>query len=67
MPQISIQITSETARQIADLATEWGLPKVRHNTAVVERAVALAYMLDIGYDRYQRRIAELTDEGATDG
>lgn len=62
MKQISIQITEETARQMADLAAHWGLPRVRHNTAVLERAVALAYMLEIGYDKYQQRIEEITRE-----
>ena len=62
--QISIQVTDETARQMADLAVQWGLPRVRHNTAVIERAVALAYMLEIGYDKFQQRIQELTGEGS---
>ncbi len=61
MPQISIQITKETARQMADLAAHWGLPRVRHNTAVLERAVALAYMLEVGYDVYQRRYQEIVE------
>ena len=60
--QISIQITNETARQVADLADHWGLPRQRHNTAVIERAVALVYMLEIGYSEYRRRIDELTKE-----
>ena len=47
---------------MADLAAHWGLPRIRHNTAVLERAVSLAYMLEVGYDAYQRRISELTDE-----
>lgn len=64
MRQISIQVTDETARQMADLAVQWGLPRVRHNTAVIERAVALAYMLEIGYDKFQQRIQELTGEGS---
>jgi hypothetical protein len=64
MAQISIQITDETARQMADLAAQWGLPRVRHNTAVIERAVALAYMLEIGYDKFQQRIKELNGEGS---
>ena len=59
-----MQITEETARQMADLAELWGLPRIRHNTAVIERTVALAYMLEIGYDKYQRRVQELTDEGS---
>lgn len=66
MPQISVQITDETARQIADLAQHWGLPRIRHNTAVIERTVALAYMLEIGYDVYQHRISELTREPGDD-
>ncbi len=60
--QVSMQITEETARQMADLALHWGLPRVRHNTAVLERAVALAYMLEVGYERYQQRIAVITEE-----
>jgi len=62
MKQISIQITNETARQIADLAVLWGLPKQRHNTSVIERAVATIYMLEIGYDDYRQRYEVLTQE-----
>lgn len=62
MKQISIQITSETARQIAGLAEHWGLAPQRHNTPVVERAVATVHLLEIGYEVYQRRMAELTTE-----
>lgn len=62
MKQISIQITNETARQIGDLAEQWGLPKQRHNTSVIERAVATIYMLEIGYDEYRRRYDQLTSE-----
>jgi hypothetical protein len=43
MKQISIQITDETARQIAELASRWGLPPERHNTPVVERCVERVY------------------------
>jgi len=60
--QISIQITNETARQIADLAEHWGLPKQRHNTPVIERAVAAIHMLEIGYAEYRRRYDQLTSE-----
>ena len=60
--QISIQITNETARQIADLAAQWGLPAQRHNTPTIERAIAMVYMLEIGYDEYRRRYDELTEE-----
>ena len=62
MKQISIQVTNETARQIAGLAERWGLPQQRHNTAVIERAVAMVYMLEVGYDEYRRRYDELTKE-----
>ncbi len=62
MKQISMQITEETARQMTELAVHWGLPRVRHNTAVVERAVALAFMLEVGYEKYQQRITEVTKE-----
>lgn len=60
--QISIQVTNETARQMAGLAERWGLPRQRHNTAVIERAVAMVHMLEIGYDEYRRRYDELTKE-----
>lgn len=64
MKQVGTQITDESARQMADLAVHWGLPRIGRNTAVVERAVALVFMLEVGYDRYQRRIAEITREEA---
>jgi hypothetical protein len=57
--QISIQITDETARQMAQLAKHWGLPPARHNTPVIERAVATIFMLDLGYDLDQKRLQAL--------
>lgn len=63
MKQISIQITDETARQMAQLAQRWGLPRERHNTPVLERAIATMFMLEIGYDEYRRRLAELEAAG----
>lgn len=60
--QISIQITNETARQIADLADHWGLPAQRHNTPTIERAIAIVHMLEVGYVEYRRRYDELTEE-----
>lgn len=56
MKQISIQITDETARQMAALAERWGLPAQRHNTPVIERAIATLFMLEIGYEEYNRRL-----------
>lgn len=56
MKQISIQITDETARQMAALAERWGLPAQRHNTPVIERAVATMFMLEIGCEEYTRRL-----------
>ena len=46
---------------MADLAQHWGLPRQRHNTAVIERAVAMVHMLEIGYEVYRSRYAEITD------
>lgn len=63
MKQISIQITDETARQIAALAEQWGLAPERHNTAVIERAVATIFMLEVGYDLYQARLEQLRQDG----
>lgn len=59
MKQISIQITNETARQIAFLAQLWGYPEQRHNTAVVERAINTIYMLEYGYEEYRSRLREM--------
>jgi hypothetical protein len=59
MKQISIQITDETARQMAALAERWGLPVQRHNTPVVERAIATLFMLEIGYEEYNKRLEEM--------
>lgn len=63
MKQISIQITDETARQIAQLARHWGLSPERHNTPVIERAIATIFMLEIGYDQYQARLKQLQEDG----
>lgn len=60
MKQVSIQITDETARQMAALADRWGLAPQRHNTAVLERAVATMFMLEVGYDEYRRRLDSMT-------
>jgi hypothetical protein len=62
MKQISIQSTDETARQMARLARRWGLPPERHNTPVIERAIASIFMLEIGYEEYQARIKALLGE-----
>ncbi len=59
MKQISIQITDETARQIAFLAKYWGYPEQRHNTAVIERAINTIYMLEYGTEAYKRRLQEM--------
>jgi hypothetical protein len=66
MKQISIQITDETARQMARLARRWGLPPERHNTPVIERAIAAIFMLEIGYDEYVARIKEVLGEDNPD-
>jgi hypothetical protein len=63
MKQISIQITDETARQIEKLARRWGLPRERHNTPVIERAIATMYVLEIGYDEYTQRLKQMREEG----
>jgi hypothetical protein len=66
MKQISIQITDETARQMEKLARRWGLPPTRHNTPVIERAIATIYILEIGYDEYQRRMKQMQEEDQED-
>ena len=63
MKQISIQVTDETARQMEKLARRWGLPPARHNTPVIERAIAAIYLLEIGYDEYTQRLKQMKEEG----
>jgi len=67
MKQISIQITDETARQMARLAKRWGLPPERHNTPVIERAVATLFLLEIGYEEYNQRLKQIKEEGDKGG
>jgi len=67
MKQISIQITDETARQMARLAKLWGLPPERHNTPVIERAIATVFMVEIGADEYKARLAQLKAQGDSPG
>ena len=62
MKQISIQITNETARQMAALAKRWGLPPTRHNTPVIERSIATVFMFEIGTDQYRQMLAAMEEE-----
>ncbi len=62
MKQISIQVTDETARQMEKLARRWGLPPTRHNTPVIERAIATIYILEIGYEEYTQRLKQMKEE-----
>jgi truncated hemoglobin YjbI len=67
MKQISIQITDETARQMAALAKRWGLPQTRHNTPVIERAIATVFMFEIGTDQYKKVLELMHEESDTKG
>jgi len=45
-------------------AKRWGLPPERHNTPVIERAIATSYLLlEIGYDEYTKRLNQMKEEG----
>jgi len=67
MKQISIQITDETARQMSALAKRWGLPLTRHNTPVIERAIATVFMFEIGTDQYKKILELMIIESDTKG
>lgn len=67
MKQISIQITDETARQMSALAKRWGLPLTRHNTPVIERAIATVFMFEIGTDQYRKMLEMMINESDTGG
>lgn len=62
MKQISIQITDETARQMSALAKRWGLPPTRHNTPVIERAIATIFMFEIGTEQYKQVLELMREE-----
>jgi truncated hemoglobin YjbI len=62
MKQISIQITDETARQMSALAKRWGLPPTRHNTPVIERAIATVFMFEIGTEQYKQVLELMREE-----
>lgn len=51
MTHLTISPDDETIRQMRELAELWGLPEIRHNTAVVSRCVERVWMLEIGTDR----------------
>jgi len=65
MKQISIQITDETARQMSALAKKWGLPPTRHNTPVIERAIATVFMFEIGAEEYRQILALMREDSIT--
>ena len=44
MKPMSLRIPDETARQMADLAAQWGLPTIRHNTPVLTRCVERVWL-----------------------
>lgn len=67
MKQISIQITDETARQLTALAKLWGLPQMRHNTPVIERAIAAVFMFEIGTDQYKKVLDLMHEESEAKG
>lgn len=67
MKQISIQITDETARQMAALAKRWGLPQTRHNTPVIERAIATVFMFEIGTEQYKKLLDIMNEESDAKG
>ena len=46
MKQISLQLSAETERQMAQLAVRWELPSQRHVTAIMERVVAMMTLLE---------------------
>lgn len=58
--QLSFQITDETARQIAELAKQWGLRGKRYNTPVIERCIERVYQQEIA-KRERERKQETTD------
>lgn len=46
MKQTSIQLDTETKRQIAQLASWWGLSPERNITAVISRMAQTTYMIE---------------------
>lgn len=50
MKQIGINLDDETIKQMQELAERWGLPDVRHNTAVISRCVERVWQQVIGIE-----------------
>lgn len=51
MKHISIMLDDETVAQIRDLAEQWGLPAIRHNTDVVRRCVERVWREKVSDER----------------
>lgn len=51
MKKLSIHVDDETVEQMKELADLWGLPDIRHNTAVIQRCVERVWMLELGAAR----------------
>ena len=47
---VSLQIAPATAAKAAQLARKWELPAKRYRSAVIEKAIAIAYALEFGDD-----------------
>lgn len=46
-PQQSVQLSAVTRKQMRELARLWGMPETRHTTAVIRRAVEIAWRKEI--------------------
>ena len=52
---------------MAALAKKWGLPQTRHNTPVIERAIATVFMFEIGTDQYKKLLDLMQEESDAKG
>lgn len=50
-PQQSVQLSAVTRKQMRELARLWGMPEQRHATAVIRRAIEIAYQQQIAAAR----------------
>lgn len=54
MPQTSMQLPTETRRQIDFLAHRWGLPETRNITPTIVQAIERVYQQEVRYSQEER-------------
>jgi predicted transcriptional regulator len=54
MRKITVSLDDKTTHQMQELAERWGLPEVRHNSAVITRCVDWIWQQEIGEEEAEK-------------